>query len=243
MSSDPVTVWLYVGLCFCVCVSWVGTFFVASQLHVQRAVEISIEQYKISGRPENGWLWSALACGSTDRLAYDWQTDRQTNRLTDWLTPRSRDFLQQLPVSKLSKKLPALCGTRRFNTVLTTGRQWLRLEIESLQIKLLYCPFTCWKYPLTSETTSRWSVTNPSPLKDRTSNMLKWITYLSDVILIANVHSRDINAFIKVSNCEHCSLAFRSCVVPTATPAPLSSLFTCRLLFRTVSFKIRTFSP
>lgn len=176
----------------------------------------------------------------------DWhKTDRGTDRQTDWLTPRIRDFLQQLPISELSKKLPAFCGTRRFNVVLTIGRQWSLLENESLQMKLLYCPFTCWKYPLTSETTRRWSVTNPSPLEDRTSNTLKCITYLSDVILIANVHSsRDINALIKVSNCEHCSLAIRFCVVPTVTtPAPLSSLFTCRLLFRTVSFKIRTFSP
>ena len=44
---------------------------------------------------------------------------------------------------------------------------------------------------------------------------------------------------IKVSNCEHCSLDVRSGVVPTVTtPAPLSSLFICRLLFRNVSFKI-----
>jgi len=68
---------------------------------------------------------------------------------------------------------------------------------------------------------------------------------MSDVNLIANVHnSRDINALVKVSNCEHCSLAIRSCVVTTVTtPAPLSSLFTHRLLFRTVSIKIRTFFP
>jgi len=56
--------------------------------------------------------------------------------------------------------------------------------------------------------------------------MLKCINYLSDVNLIANVHSgREINVFIKVSNCEHCSLAIRSGVVPTVTTPASTAVF------------------
>jgi hypothetical protein len=136
--------------------------------------------------PKNGWLWPALSCSATVRLAYEW--------LIPW---SSRHFLQKQPVSELSKKLPACFGTRRLNKVVMIARQWPLLEIASFQIKLCILPVYLLEVPPNLWNYRRWSVTNPSPLKDRTSNMLK-CHHLSDVI--ANLHSiRDTNASIKVS--------------------------------------------
>jgi hypothetical protein len=58
--------------------------------------------------------------------SFSWQTNWLTDWLTDWLTmtPWSRVLLEKLIVTQLVKTSPALCGTRRFNTVFTRVRHW-----------------------------------------------------------------------------------------------------------------------
>jgi hypothetical protein len=68
-------------------------------------------------------------------MNYRYSEHRRNYLLNYSLTPRSSVLLEKLPGSQLVKKIPSLCGTRRFITVFTRARHlslsWAR-SIQSM---------------------------------------------------------------------------------------------------------------